>query len=465
MVIDNLHGPIKEAMVLGDCRKFPPLFERAARMQRSLKDGSITFLRNSSNGGEGKPKNTLRTQQPTQEVTISPDQIIAVQAQQNALRQRSTRNRQAIQGGRPPTHFLPNRNRKTQRKLRPDPLITRLRLRPIRILSRKKPSAIHQLPFLFVYFQEVFSFPVHESHAGKTTVRFHLFGGVTAAVSSTLKKGSECIDVEKLEYSQCATSDSFCCRFILSHSQEGSDTDSLIPREIAGAHQACSYLSHMYHLMGLVPECGTKGGSFNLIQEQAREGMVPSAQFFSCLGRESSSLMVFLEEWFPQAVHQSILLQARGWLVGKVSLGRNGPIRITSFESSRCRSESSGINLIYGREDLLKEIIHLTQPRVFRHRPAFRLGRALKKPIFDSACGLSPGFKFEEICQSSFSGSSGNEILCPSQSLKSQACLTAEVGPRTKSSGNQDRASSFAVRTLTSNKERPGGLAPGVPLR
>ena len=36
-----------------------------------------------------------------------------------------------------------------------------------------------------------------------------------------------------------------------------------------------------------------------------------------------------------------ILLQARGWLVGKVSLGRNGPIRITSFESSRCRSESS----------------------------------------------------------------------------------------------------------------------------
>jgi hypothetical protein len=70
-------------------------------------------------------------------------------------------------------------------------------------------------------------------------------------------------------------------------------------------------------------------------------GMVPSAQFFSCLGRESSSLMVFLEEWFPRAVHQSILLQARGWLVGKVSLGRNGPIRITSFESSRCRSESS----------------------------------------------------------------------------------------------------------------------------
>ncbi|MBA0704413.1 hypothetical protein Golax_016671 [Gossypium laxum] len=70
--------------------------------------------------------------------------------------------------------------------------------------------------------------------------------------------------------------------------------------------------------------------------------------------------------------------------------------------------------------------------------------------------------KFEEICQYSFSGSSGNEILCPSQSLKSQACLTAEVGPRTKSSGNQDRASSFAVRTLTSNKERPGGLAPGI---
>ncbi|KAK8491890.1 hypothetical protein V6N11_014014 [Hibiscus sabdariffa] len=114
-----------------------------------------------------------------------------------------------------------------------------------------------------------------------------------------------------------------------------------------------------------------------------------------------------------------ILLQARGWLVGKVSLGRNGPIRITSFESSRCRSESS----TFGFE-------------------------ALSRP---DAVG--------------FSGSSGNEILCPSQSLKSQACLTAEVGPRTKSSGNQDRASSFAVRTLTSNKERPGGLAPGVPLR
>lgn len=45
----------------------------------------------------------------------------------------------------------------------------------------------------------------------------------------------------------------------------------------------------------------------------------------------------------------SILLQARGWLVGKVSLGRNGPIRITSFESSRCRSESS----TFGSEDLI----------------------------------------------------------------------------------------------------------------
>lgn len=54
MVIDNLHGPIKEAMVLGDCRKIPQLFERAARMQRSIKDRSITFLRNCSNGGEGK---------------------------------------------------------------------------------------------------------------------------------------------------------------------------------------------------------------------------------------------------------------------------------------------------------------------------------------------------------------------------------------------------------------------------
>lgn len=34
MVIDNLHGPIKEAIVLGDFRTFPQLFERAARMQR-----------------------------------------------------------------------------------------------------------------------------------------------------------------------------------------------------------------------------------------------------------------------------------------------------------------------------------------------------------------------------------------------------------------------------------------------
>ncbi|KAL5749421.1 hypothetical protein ACOSP7_024024 [Xanthoceras sorbifolium] len=58
-------------------------------MQRSIKDGFITFLRNSSNGGEGKPKNTLRTQQPTQEVTITPDQINVVQAQQNAQRHRS----------------------------------------------------------------------------------------------------------------------------------------------------------------------------------------------------------------------------------------------------------------------------------------------------------------------------------------------------------------------------------------
>lgn len=65
MVINNLHGPIKEAMVLGDCQTFPQLFERAARMQRSIKDGSITFLRNSSNGGEGKPKNTLRTRAST----------------------------------------------------------------------------------------------------------------------------------------------------------------------------------------------------------------------------------------------------------------------------------------------------------------------------------------------------------------------------------------------------------------
>ena len=59
MVINNLHGPIKEAMVLGDFQTFLQLFERAARMQRSIKDGSITFLRNSSNGGQ------VTTQGPT----------------------------------------------------------------------------------------------------------------------------------------------------------------------------------------------------------------------------------------------------------------------------------------------------------------------------------------------------------------------------------------------------------------
>ncbi|KAI8542507.1 hypothetical protein RHMOL_Rhmol08G0143300 [Rhododendron molle] len=96
MVINNLHGPIKDAMVLGDCQTFPQLFEQAACMQRSIKDGSIPFLKKSSNG-EGKPKNTLRTQQLTQEVTISPNQINAVQAQQNAQRQQSTRNQRAIQ--------------------------------------------------------------------------------------------------------------------------------------------------------------------------------------------------------------------------------------------------------------------------------------------------------------------------------------------------------------------------------
>ncbi|GER51790.1 histidine ammonia-lyase [Striga asiatica] len=66
----------REAMVLGDCRTFPQLFEEAARMQRSLKDGSITLLTNSSNGEEGKPKNTLRTQQPTKEVTITPQSAL-----------------------------------------------------------------------------------------------------------------------------------------------------------------------------------------------------------------------------------------------------------------------------------------------------------------------------------------------------------------------------------------------------
>ncbi|GFS28505.1 hypothetical protein Acr_00g0002210 [Actinidia rufa] len=59
MVINNLHGPIKEAMVLGDFQTFLQLFERAARMQRSIKDGSITFLRNCSNGGQ------VTTQGPT----------------------------------------------------------------------------------------------------------------------------------------------------------------------------------------------------------------------------------------------------------------------------------------------------------------------------------------------------------------------------------------------------------------
>lgn len=48
-------------------------------------------------------------------------------------------------GGRPPLNnlktLLPNRNRKTQRKLRPDPLITTLRLRPIMILSSNKVLA------------------------------------------------------------------------------------------------------------------------------------------------------------------------------------------------------------------------------------------------------------------------------------------------------------------------------------
>lgn len=38
----------------------------------------------------------------------------------------------------PLKNLLPNRNRKTQRKLRPDPLITTLRLRPIMILSSNK---------------------------------------------------------------------------------------------------------------------------------------------------------------------------------------------------------------------------------------------------------------------------------------------------------------------------------------
>lgn len=52
MVIDNLRGPIKEAMVLGDFRTFPQLFEC---MQRS---GSITFLRNwGRRQAEEYPKN------------------------------------------------------------------------------------------------------------------------------------------------------------------------------------------------------------------------------------------------------------------------------------------------------------------------------------------------------------------------------------------------------------------------
>ncbi|PKI07413.1 hypothetical protein CRG98_049593 [Punica granatum] len=44
-------------------------------MQRSIKEGSITFLRKSSNGGEGKSKNTLRTQQQQGNRMIRKDQI------------------------------------------------------------------------------------------------------------------------------------------------------------------------------------------------------------------------------------------------------------------------------------------------------------------------------------------------------------------------------------------------------
>lgn len=38
MVINNLRGPIKEALVLGDCQTFPQLVEQAARMQMSIKE-------------------------------------------------------------------------------------------------------------------------------------------------------------------------------------------------------------------------------------------------------------------------------------------------------------------------------------------------------------------------------------------------------------------------------------------
>jgi hypothetical protein len=141
MVIDNLHGPIKEAMVLGDCRTFPQLFERAARMQRSIKEGSITFLRKSSNGGEGKPKNTQRTQQPTQEVTITPDQMRFKHSRMHRDNRAPGISKPSRGPGPPPNplknlkSLLPNRKRKTQRKLRPDPQLRTQRLRPIMILS------------------------------------------------------------------------------------------------------------------------------------------------------------------------------------------------------------------------------------------------------------------------------------------------------------------------------------------
>lgn len=42
--------------------------------------------------------------------------------------------------------------------------------------------------------------------------------------------------------------------------------------------------------------------------------------------------MVFLSFGMVPPGGSSILLKARGWLVGRVSLGLNGPIRITVFD-------------------------------------------------------------------------------------------------------------------------------------
>lgn len=132
MVIDNLHGPIKEAIVLGDFRTFPQLFERAARMQRM---DEVQVL-NSLNGG-------LRTQQPTQEARSA---SLRIRFKHSRMHRDNRAPGITIQGAGPqPTPLrpsLPNRNRKTQRKLRPDPLLTTQRLRPNMILSSNNQAPL-----------------------------------------------------------------------------------------------------------------------------------------------------------------------------------------------------------------------------------------------------------------------------------------------------------------------------------